>query len=224
MTLFTWVTAHRLGSTTLHGVAWVQHVSNLSIDVLSINSVLSTCWINVLKHSVFVYWQRVVHVMVSGFPMYWKGWTDVLVRVLPTCWNFEYTCSQGAVSVLVNILPTCWRFESMCWQPHSDVLGLWINVWLRCWSAPCQYVFNVSHIGQTSSWSWSFRADRFLICTVWPMAHVAGLEPYILHDLAHVSWFWSVLCRSCTTSQKGKWGYILHISWSVICPINRWSS
>ena len=36
------------------------------------------------------------------------------------------------------------------------------------------------------------------------IAHVAGWEPYNLHDLGHVFLGRSVLHRSCTTSQDGR--------------------
>ena len=42
---------------------------------------------------------------------------------------------------------------------------------------------------------------------LYDVPHVAGWEPYILHDLAaHVSWVGSVLYRSCTTYHNGKLG------------------
>ena len=36
------------------------------------------------------------------------------------------------------------------------------------------------------------------------LAHVAGWEPYNLHDLARVSWVGSVPYRSCTASHNGR--------------------
>ena len=47
---------------------------------------------------------------------------------------------------------------------------------------------NIPHI----SLSRSFRADRS-IHDLYDLAHVAGWEPYNLHDLAHLSWVGSVL-------------------------------
>ena len=47
-------------------------------------------------------------------------------------------------------------------------------------------------------------------------AHVAGRDRYNLHHLAHVSWVGVVLlCRSCTTSHNGRWGFRLSWPWSV---------
>ena len=49
------------------------------------------------------------------------------------------------------------------------------------------------------------RADLFPV--LYDLAHVAGWEPYSLHELANVSWVGSVLvCRSCTTSDSGRLG------------------
>ena len=39
---------------------------------------------------------------------------------------------------------------------------------------------------------------------LYDLAQLAGWEPYIVHDLEHVSWVGSVLYRSCTTSYKGR--------------------
>ena len=49
------------------------------------------------------------------------------------------------------------------------------------------------------------KADR-LIHDLYDLAHVAGWEPFNLHDLAHVSWVGSVSHRSCTTSHNGRLG------------------
>ncbi|CAM9942637.1 unnamed protein product, partial [Laminaria digitata] len=38
------------------------------------------------------------------------------------------------------------------------------------------------------------------------LAHVAGWEPYNLHDLTHVSWVGSVLYRSCTIYHNDRLG------------------
>ena len=38
---------------------------------------------------------------------------------------------------------------------------------------------------------------------LYDLAHVAGLEPYSLHLLGHVSWVASVLYRPCITSHNG---------------------
>ena len=64
------------------------------------------------------------------------------------------------------------------------------------------------HLGQVidphSSSSRSFKADMFP--ALYDLAHIAGWEPYILHDLAHVSWDGYVLCGPCTTPHSGRRG------------------
>ena len=61
-------------------------------------------------------------------------------------------------------------------------------------------------------WPRYFKADLFPILVCHGLAHVAGWEPYNLHDLAHVSRVGFVLCRSCTTSHNGRWG----TRWSTV--------
>ena len=51
-----------------------------------------------------------------------------------------------------------------------------------------------------------FSGKIFLICTIPHIAHVAGSEPYDLHDLRHVSWVRSVTHRSCTIYHTGRSG------------------
>ena len=46
--------------------------------------------------------------------------------------------------------------------------------------------------------------DLYALCDL--AHHVAGLEPYDLYDLAHVSWVGSVRYRSCTTPHNGGLG------------------
>ena len=64
----------------------------------------------------------------------------------------------------------------------------------------------------STSWSRSFQVTSLPhLGTIWPtvVAHVAGLDPYDMHDLAWsstVSWIGSVLRRSCTTYHNGRWG------------------
>ena len=43
------------------------------------------------------------------------------------------------------------------------------------------------------------------------LTHVAGWDPYTLHDLARASWVGSVQCRSRTTSHNGRW----ETRWSI---------
>ena len=58
--------------------------------------------------------------------------------------------------------------------------------------------------------------SRQIDCQIlYDLVHVAGWEPCILHDLAHVSWVGSVLYRSCTTLTTGRWGTRWSRSWSV---------
>ena len=66
------------------------------------------------------------------------------------------------------------------------------------------YLYDLAHV----SWVGSV-LHRSCIGSVWPIDHVAGLEPYDLYDLydqddllninVHVFWVGSVLHRSCTT-------------------------
>ena len=68
-----------------------------------------------------------------------------------------------------------------------------------------------------SSWPRSARQGRCIpdlydLYDLYDLAHVAGLEPYNLHDLAQVSWVGYVLHRSCTTSHNGRLGS----TWSII--------
>ena len=46
--------------------------------------------------------------------------------------------------------------------------------------------------------------DLYDLYDLYDLAHVAGWEPYNLHDLGHVSWVGIVLHRSCTTSRNGR--------------------
>ena len=68
-----------------------------------------------------------------------------------------------------------------------------------------------------TSWSRSFRADWpvWSVCSiwsvrsvwsVWSIAHVAGREPYNLHDLAYVSRVGPVLYRPCAAFHNGRFG------------------
>ena len=43
------------------------------------------------------------------------------------------------------------------------------------------------------------------------LTHVAGWDPYTLHELARASWVGSVQCRSRTTSHNGRW----ETRWSI---------
>ena len=72
---------------------------------------------------------------------------------------------------------------------------------------------------------------ELLICMIWLMlpggsrtsstpdlydlAHVAGWEQYIPHDLGHASWVGLVLYRACTTSHSGRLGSKRSRSWPV---------
>ena len=69
-------------------------------------------------------------------------------------------------------------------------------------------------------WFSSFGADRYIpdlydLYDLYDLAHVAGWEPYNLHDLGHVSWVGSVLYRSCTTSHIGRLRSKWSRSWSA---------
>ena len=101
---------------------------------------------------------------------------------------------------------------------------------------PSRQILNFPILGnfQTSdrwsiptSWSRSLKADLFPI--LYDIARGAGWNPYNLHDIAHVSFAGSVLCRSCTIFHNGRWRTRWSRSWSV-CPTcfnflpNPWAS
>ena len=52
----------------------------------------------------------------------------------------------------------------------------------------------------------SGKIDLYDLYDLYDLAHVAGWEPYNLHDLPHIFWVASVLCRSCATSHNGRSG------------------
>ena len=48
--------------------------------------------------------------------------------------------------------------------------------------------------------------DLYDLYDLYDLAHVAGWEPYHLHNLPHDSWVGSTLYRSCTAYDDGKLG------------------
>ena len=57
---------------------------------------------------------------------------------------------------------------------------------------------------------WQGRADNipdlylYYLYYLYDLAHVAGWEPYSLHDLGYVSWIVCLLYKSCTASHNGR--------------------
>ena len=65
--------------------------------------------------------------------------------------------------------------------------------------------------------------DLYDLCDLYDLAHVAGWEPYILHDLHDLAqyflgWMCTTVYRSCNASENGRLGF----RWSKWC-ICRWS-
>ena len=50
--------------------------------------------------------------------------------------------------------------------------------------------------------------DLYDLYDLYDLPHVAGWEPYNLHDLGHVSCIGSVLHGSCTKSNNGRLGSV----------------
>ena len=68
--------------------------------------------------------------------------------------------------------------------------------------------------------------DLYDLYDLYDLAHVAGLEPYNLIDLAHLSWVGSVLHRSCTASHRSRLGSVVGLDRDLsdlsdlsICPM-----
>ena len=117
------------------------------------------------------------------------------------------------------------RFIFLTDRAHlPNVIGYAAGGVLRYGSGFSTFELKTFHTSGRSSMapsrSRSCKADLFLI--LYDLAHIAGWNPYNMHDLmhdlmAHVSWVGSVLLirRSCATSHNGRWRTRWSRSWSI---------
>ena len=111
-----------------------------------------------------------------------------------------YWCKRGGVSTNHIVFTRSTHRVRMCWAPQRQ--------------EPCQLDHPTGHPCPLQYLDVS-RKNCLRYCTLYHLANVARRDTYNQHDLTHVSWVWSVLHRSCTTSRNGRLGSRWSRSWSV---------